>query len=209
MLRVMDGSPAYGEMPEPSPVPSLEEASEARYMAWWRELDELESFHLGALDLYHFLRKHDAIGELEAFAQWAERKEYLRYDRASGLAQPLVVRELSLPERESTGRTFREVYCELHRCGDDQFERRVLRACLSPQARLLGSLVRLVRPGVYDSDLQLLSDLGKYGDANEICDEFVLYLNSDELYEDRPLAWFFSLRPRPERLKRLAAETLK
>jgi hypothetical protein len=70
--------------------------------------------------------------------------------------------------------TLADRFCRTHHIAPDRFPKAALRRSLTPQARLLYPLLRLV-PGYFDADLELIRSLGRQrhlGDFPLECADF-------------------------------------
>lgn len=64
--------------------------------------------------------------------------------------------------------SLKSAYCQKYDCSPDQFEEKVFRKCLYPQARLVASFIRLFSHRFFFYDFELLNSVGEASTLSEI-----------------------------------------
>jgi hypothetical protein len=105
------------------------------------------------------------------------------------------------------GKTFREAVCERFDISSDAYEEEVLWRCFFPSALAVGKLLRLVNPGYFNEDLELIRHVADCTSVSEVRTEL-----NDYRYH-RPLAGLgrrlLHLRLSGQRLVNLAVMVLR
>ena len=88
------------------------------------------------------------------------------------------------PTGESDARpapgNFRSLFCEEHRCLPAEFEERAFRACLYWRARILAPLIRLIWPGYFDTDFELIRYLAETPGRRDAMNEMAAYMEVND-----------------------------
>lgn len=101
--------------------------------------------------------------------------------------------------------TFKTAYCTAHACPPEHFDRQVFRAVLHRRGLPAAVLVRLVNPGFFQADFELIRAAGEATDSRQL--EECL---QDYRFDSRNLHWArrrVFLRVSTRRLRRLAHRT--
>ena len=78
-------------------------------------------------------------------------------------------------------KTFRDLFCEHHKCPPEAYEERIFRSCLYRHALLFAHLLRILRPHFFDRDLAVIRQLGITSSQKEFHDEvqdYFYHINS-------------------------------
>jgi len=81
---------------------------------------------------------------------------------ARNMQRPLPLRRMS---------TFREIYCDKHKCTPEEFLRRVFRKTLYPHARLFAPFILLLNYDFFTADRTLISCVAEAVDMKRVRDE--------------------------------------
>jgi hypothetical protein len=103
-------------------------------------------------------------------------------------------------------RTFREIYCERHRCPPDKFTRRIFWRTLYPHARLVAPLILLFNYEFFSADRALIVYAGDALSVAQVRDEV-----RDFFWDSNNRRWLrgaLRLRVSGERLKNLSRRYL-
>jgi hypothetical protein len=101
-------------------------------------------------------------------------------------------------------KTFRELFCVAHHCGDDEFLPRVFWSCLYRQALPLARVIQVLNPEYFSPDRDFIAYAGRATNVRELEVEIRDYVKD---YRNRTW-WRGGLRMRVSayRLRHLAAD---
>jgi hypothetical protein len=74
-------------------------------------------------------------------------------------------------------KTFRESYCEKHRCGPEAFERKVFWRCLYRHAWLIAPVIMLFNESYFAADWDLISRVGDSASRRRVKEEIDDYFH--------------------------------
>lgn len=72
------------------------------------------------------------------------------------------------------------LFCEEHHCPPAEFEERAFRACLYWRARILAPLIRLIWPGYFDTDFELIRYLAETPGRRDAMNELAAYMEVND-----------------------------
>ncbi|MCU0792881.1 MAG: hypothetical protein MUE42_08540 [Opitutaceae bacterium] len=103
-------------------------------------------------------------------------------------------------------RTFAELYCEQHGLPESDFVQSVWRETLYPHARIIASLIQVLKPRHFAADLEFAHDVGRIR-------RFRDYATEAEAFAHHPenrglLRTIFNIRVSARRMRRLVRTTL-
>ncbi|MCB1128358.1 MAG: hypothetical protein KDM81_17825 [Verrucomicrobiae bacterium] len=113
--------------------------------------------------------------------------------------------QMQFPVMADWSRSFKEAYCERYRCSPGRFVIRVFKKGLYRRARLIGPILMVFSPRLFQLDIDLINELGgarNWGDFNAIISNHVQssHLRSGFLRNA------LKLRVSCQRLKRIATK---